>query len=116
MRGTTDIVQMSVQAGILIAAIVIVRAITRYRLPKASFLVLWGIVAARLLIPFSLTSRWSVCNLFAGFLRHEGAAVPAGSFVVVWNDQVPVSPGAAVGPAAAMPAISLLTVCGWAAW
>ena len=51
-----DIVQMSVQAGVLIAAIVIVRAITLYRLPKTSFLALWGIVIARLLIPFSLTS------------------------------------------------------------
>ena len=104
-----DIVQMSVQAGVLIAAIVIVRAITLYRLPKASFLTLWGLVVARLLIPFSLTSRWSVYNLFAGLLRHEDAAVPAGSFVVVWSDQVPTSPGAAVGPAAATSAISPLT-------
>ena len=104
-----DIVQMSVQAGVLIAAIVIIRAITLYRLPKASFLALWGIVVARLLIPFSLTSRWSVYNLFAGLLGHEDAAVPAGSFVAVWSDQVPTSPGAAVGPAAATPAISPLT-------
>ena len=42
MRGPMDIVQMSVQAGVLIAAIVIVRAITLYRLPKTSFLALWG--------------------------------------------------------------------------
>ena len=104
-----DILQMSVQAGVLIAAIVIVRAITLYRLPKASFLALWGLVVARLLIPFSLTSRWSVYNLFAGLLRHKDAAVPAGSFVAVWSDQVPVSPGAAVGSAAATPAISSLT-------
>ena len=104
-----DIVQMSVQAGVLIAAIVIVRAITLYRLSKASFLALWGLVVARLLIPFSLTSRWSVYNLFAGLLRHKDAAVPAGSFVAVWSDRVPVSPGAAVGSAAATPAISPLT-------
>ena len=45
------IVEMSVQAGVLIAAIVLVRAITLYRLPKASFLALWGIVIARLLFP-----------------------------------------------------------------
>ena len=103
------IVEMSVQAGVLIAAIVIVRAITLYRLPKASFLALWGLVVARLLIPFTLTSRWSVYNLFSGLLRHEDAAVPTGSFVVVWSDQVPTSPGAAVGPAAATSAISPLT-------
>ena len=104
-----DIVQMSVQAGVLIAVIVIVRAITLYRLPKASFLALWGIVVARLLIPFSLTSRWSVYNLFAGLLRHADTAVPAGSFMVVWGDQIPASPGAAAGPSAAAPVISPLT-------
>ena len=92
------IVEMSVQAGVLIAAIVIVRAITLYRLPKASFLALWGIVIARLLIPFSLTSRWSVYNLFAGLWGHEDTTVPTGSYVTVWGGQaqVPVSPEAAL--------------------
>lgn len=98
-----DIVQMSMQAGVLITAIVIVRTITLYRLPKASFLALWGIVVARLLIPFSLTSRWSVYNLFAGLLRHADMAVPVSSFVVVWGDQIPASPAAA-------PVVSPLTI------
>lgn len=104
-----DIVQMSMQAGVLIAAIVIVRAITLYRLPKASFLALWGIVVARLLIPFSLTSRWSVYNLFVGLLRHADMAVPVSSFVVVWGDQIPASPGAIAGPSATAQVISPLT-------
>ena len=93
-----DIVQMSVQAGVLIAAIVFVRAITLYRLPKASFLALWGIVIARLLIPFSLTSRWSVYNLFAGLWGHEDTTVPTGSYVTVWGGQaqVPALPEAAL--------------------
>ena len=92
------IVEMSVQAGVLIAAIVLVRAITLYRLPKASFLALWGIVIARLLIPFSLTSRWSVYNLFAGLWGHEDTTVPTGSYVTVWGGQaqVPASPEAAL--------------------
>lgn len=104
-----DIVQMSVQAGVLIAAIMIVRAITLYRLPKASFLALWGIVIARLLIPFSLTSRWSIYNLFGGFLKHEDVPAPAGGFVAVWSGQGLVSPETVTGPAAAMPVISPLT-------
>lgn len=93
-----DIVQMSVQAGVLIAAIVIVRAITLYRLPKTSFLALWGIAVARLLIPFSLTSRWSVYNLFAGLWGHEDTTVPTGSYVTVWGGQaqVPALPEAAL--------------------
>ena len=106
-----DIVQMSVQAGVLIAAIVLVRAITLYRLPKASFLALWGIVIARLLIPFSLTSRWSVYNLFAGLLGDEDTTVPTGSYVTVWGGQaqVPASPEAAGGPAEAALSIPPLT-------
>ena len=106
-----DIVQMSVQAGVLIAAIVLVRAITLYRLPKASFLALWGIVIARLLIPFSLTSRWSVYNLFAGLWGHEDTTVPTGSYVTVWGGQaqVPASPEAAGGPAEAALSIPPLT-------
>lgn len=104
-----DIVQMSVQAGVLIAAIVIVRAIALYRLPKASFLALWGIVIARLLIPFSLTSKWSIYNLFGGFLKHEDVPAPAGGFVAVWSGQGLVSPETVTGPAAAMPVISPLT-------
>ena len=104
-----DIVQMSVQAGVLIAAIVIVRAITLYRLPKASFLALWGIVIARLLIPFSLTSKWSIYNLFGGFLKHEDAPAPAEGFMAVWSGQGLVSPETVTGPAAAMPVISPLT-------
>lgn len=104
-----DLVQMSVQAGVLIAAIVIVRAITLYRLPKASFLALWGIVIARLLIPFSLTSKWSIYNLFGGFLKHEDVPAPAGGFVAVWSGQGLVSPETVTGPDAAMPVISPLT-------
>lgn len=104
-----DLVQMSVQAGVLIAAVVIVRAITLYRLPKGSFLALWGIVIARLLIPFSLTSKWSVYNLFGGLLKHEDAPASAGGFAAVWRGQGLLSSETVTGPAAAMPAISPLT-------
>ena len=111
-----DIVQMSVQAGVLIAAIVIVRAITLYRLPKASFLALWGIVVARLLIPFSLTSKWSVYNLFAGLWSRKDTTVPAGSFVVVWGGQaqVPASTGGPAGAALSIPPLTALWIGGMA--
>ena len=104
-----DLVQMSVQAGVLIAAVVIVRAITLYRLPKGSFLALWGIVIARLLIPFSLTSKWSIYNLFGGLLKHEDAPASAEGFAAVWRGQGLLSSETVTEPAAAMPAISLLT-------
>ena len=110
------IVEMSVQAGGLIAAIVIVRAITLYRLPKASFLALWGIVAARLLIPFSLTSKWSVYNLFAGLWGRKNTTVPAGSFVMAWGGQaqVPASTGGTAGAALSIPPLTALWIGGMA--
>ena len=54
-----DIFQMSLTASILIAAVVIIRALTLHKLPKKTFLVLWGVVICRLLIPFSISSRFS---------------------------------------------------------
>lgn len=44
--------------------------------PKRSFLVLWGLVIARMLLPFSIPSRWSVLNL-ARCKRNEGIASSA---------------------------------------
>lgn len=54
-----DIVRMSFSSSVLIAAVVIIRMFTLYKLPKKTFLVLWGIVVCRLLIPFSIPSHFS---------------------------------------------------------
>lgn len=51
---------MSFSAAILIAAIIIIRAIVLHRLPKITFLVLWGIVLLRLLLPFNIPSQFSI--------------------------------------------------------
>jgi len=48
-----SIFEMSLTASILIAAIVIMRTLCGNKLPKKTFLVLWGIVLVRLLIPFT---------------------------------------------------------------
>lgn len=55
-----DIMQMSISASTLIAAIVIVRAVALHKLPKKTFLVLWEVATLRLLIPFSIPSRFSI--------------------------------------------------------
>lgn len=83
-----SILQMSVQAGMLIIAIVTVRAIALYRLPKTSFLALWGIVVARMLIPFSVASKWSVYNLFSGVRSSVGGSVPVDLPAVAWGGPV----------------------------
>lgn len=54
-----NIMQMSLAGAILIIAVLTVRKLTLHKLPKNMFLVLWGIVICRLLIPFSLPSRFS---------------------------------------------------------
>lgn len=54
-----NIMQMSFSAAILIIAVVILRALTLYKLPKKTFLVLWGVVICRLLIPFYIPFRLS---------------------------------------------------------
>nr|WP_319487458.1 M56 family metallopeptidase [uncultured Caproiciproducens sp.] len=54
-----DIFQMSLSGAVLIIAVVICRSVTLHKLPKMTFLVLWGVVICRLLIPFYIPSRFS---------------------------------------------------------
>ncbi|MCD8380474.1 MAG: hypothetical protein LUC95_09225 [Lachnospiraceae bacterium] len=55
--------QMSFSGAVLIAAILIVRAVAVNRLPKVTFLILWEIAILRLLVPFSVSSSVSVYSL-----------------------------------------------------
>jgi len=54
------ILQMSMSAGLLVIAIVLIRAVALNKLPKTMFLVLWGVALCRLLIPVSVPLRYSV--------------------------------------------------------
>lgn len=54
------IIQMSLCSSILILAVIVIRRLMLYRLPKKTFLVLWGIVIFKLLIPFSIPSELSI--------------------------------------------------------
>lgn len=58
-----SILQMSISAGILVMAIVIIRAVALNRLPKTMFLFLWGVSLCRLLVPVSIPSRFSVYSI-----------------------------------------------------
>lgn len=55
--------QMSVAGAVMILVITVIRALTINRLPKKTFLALWGITLVRLLVPFSLPSVFSVYSL-----------------------------------------------------
>ncbi|MEK3758828.1 M56 family metallopeptidase [Paenibacillus sp. FSL P4-0338] len=49
-----DILQISISASVLIVLVIALRSVTLHKLPRQLFLVLWGIVIARLLIPGSV--------------------------------------------------------------
>lgn len=55
--------QMSAAGGVMILAIVVIRALALERLPRRTFTALWALVLARLLLPFSLPSPLSVYSL-----------------------------------------------------
>lgn len=57
-----NILQMSLSAGVLVIAIVLIRAIALNKLPKTMFLILWGVVLCRLLLPFSIPLPFGLTN------------------------------------------------------
>lgn len=54
------ILEMGAGGGILIAIVLLLRWRLLYRLPKWTFLLLWGVALCRLLVPFTLSSQLSV--------------------------------------------------------
>lgn len=74
-----DVFQMSLAAAALIIAVVIIRGLALHKLPKKTFLILWGTVVCRLLLPFSVPSRFSFFSGVDALKRRFGetAAFPA---------------------------------------
>lgn len=58
-----SLLQMSIAGAVMILAIVVIRALAVNRLPKKTFLALWGVVLLRLFISFSLPSVVSIYSL-----------------------------------------------------
>ncbi|MBE6035860.1 MAG: M56 family metallopeptidase [Clostridiales bacterium] len=58
-----SLLNMSFSASVLILVIVITRALLLHKLPKRTFLVLWGVVLCRLLVPFDISSRFSIYSI-----------------------------------------------------
>lgn len=59
-----SLLHMSFAGAVMILAVTVIRALVIYRVPKKTFMVLWGITLARLLIPFSAPSAFSVYTFF----------------------------------------------------
>lgn len=61
-----NLLEMSFAGSVMVLAILIIRALAINRLPKRTFLILWGIAAARLLLPLSIPSPFSVYSVLDG--------------------------------------------------
>ena len=46
-----SLLEMSFAGGLLILAVIVLRALALNRLPKGTFLALWAVAAVRLLVP-----------------------------------------------------------------
>ena len=66
------LLQMSIQAGILIIGIVLIRALGMNKLPKKSFLILWDIVLIKLLVPLSFPAKWNILTFFNELQKDVG--------------------------------------------
>lgn len=92
-----DLLQISFAGGVLILVTIVLRALTLHRLPKGTFLALWLLAAARLLLPFSIPSPASVYTLAERMPLQAEAPAPAPSL-----SAAPLAPGTA--PTAPVPA------------
>lgn len=63
--------KMSFYGGVMILVIIILRRIFKNRLPKRTFVILWGVVLLRLLVPFSVPSGFSVYSV-VGWQENAG--------------------------------------------
>ena len=102
-----SLLQMSFTGGILILAVIVIRALAINMLPKKAFNALWWISVVRLVIPFSIPSAFSVYSLMGSHAPGNG------------SQAIRVLPIGVSGQAASMPdsitnAVSTWTVV-WAA-
>ena len=80
-----SLLQMSLSGAVMILVIVVIRALAINKLPKKAFLVLWGVAAARLLIPYSLRSAFSIYSLLEHFApaAETASGSPAAPFTPI---------------------------------
>ncbi len=58
-----NLLQMSVSGAVMIIVTIAVRVLLLHKLPKRTFSVLWGIVLLRLLVPYSLSCKFSIYSI-----------------------------------------------------
>ena len=76
-----NLLQMSFTGAVMILAVTVIRALAINKVPKKTFLVLWGIALVRLMIPFSLPSWFSIYSLWNREMPTERMNTAAGALV-----------------------------------
>lgn len=117
------LLQMNVSASLIIAVIVIIRSVALDKLPKRLFQLFWFVAAARLLIPFSFHSSFSIYNLFretpkaaAPNALAPAGAVPAATVNPALPDLASAGPVAqAPSPLTVVWVIGILLIAAWLA-
>ncbi len=94
-----SLLEMSLSGAVMIVVIVVIRALAINRLPKKTFLALWGITLMRLLIPYSVPSAFSVYSLLGRLLSPAKAEPFSASASAVLPANLPV-PGTGIVPSA----------------
>jgi len=89
--------QMSLYGSVLIAAVLILRKMLLYRMPKRTFPALWGVAVLRLLLPFSVVSVFSVYHYFAPLpggisVTDTVVDIPQSTAVSAYETPVPPAP------------------------
>ena len=92
------LLEMTFSGGLMILLITVVRALAVDRLPKQTFLALWGMVLLRLLVPFSIPFQSSLFSL-----AERGAYAVSAPAAVAHNKELA---GAARQPAVSVQAAS----------
>ena len=113
-----SLLKMSLSAGIIILVIVVIRGVLLHKLPKKTFLILWGVALCRLLNPFSIPSRFSIFTIL-NLLKNRYyeaelpmAEMPIASNNTVVTETIPTLPEAVsiyISPTLAIWLIGLLT-------
>ena len=83
-----NLLQMSISAGLLVIAIVLIRAVALNRLPKTAFLILWCAALFRLLVPVVIPARFSFYSAFRGII--SSLTLPGGAIPMVTENAAPM--------------------------
>ena len=98
--------EMSASGAVLIGVILLLRRGLLYRLPKWTFLLLWGVALCRLLVPFRLPSPVSVYTGAAQVIRAVREEPPSAPVLGGCLDRRPACRAPGAGTEACPPADS----------